>query len=421
VQDDHHNLRRQWQPPPRPEWVQRINEEGRCMDIRAVVPLDENSLLDAAMRSTGLQDFGSEEWREPFRVFIKAAEEEGELNLLGRIRTRSELLQLLTARLRIEDTYKRHPEIADEQIRQPIIIIGQGRSGTSFLINLLAADPNNGAPMQWEAMFPCPPPERATYHSDPRIAQADALIKQWIRVTPTLVQMHEFAGDLPLEDNQILGLSFMSPTWFGGQAQAPSYDAYMLKQDMMPALRYHQRVLKLLQWKNPRTHWVLKDPTHLDRMQQLLQLYPDACFVWPHRDPIRALASMISLVGTLQWGRSDNPLKGGTYEYLINPEFSAGRLNAVIDQLESGAVPPRRICNLLYKDLVGDTLAALESMYAHFGIPFTEEGKRAVRQYLREHPREARPPHQLDMDPASLEQARRAYQRYQDYFGIPSE
>jgi hypothetical protein len=106
--------------------VRLINEEGQCMNISGVVPLDEASLLAAAQRATGLSDFGSDEWRDPFRVFIKALEEESELNLMGRIRTRSEILQLLEARLQIEDVYKRHPEIADEAIEKPIILVGQG-------------------------------------------------------------------------------------------------------------------------------------------------------------------------------------------------------------------------------------------------------------------------------------------------------
>src|SRR5262245_18819361 len=128
----------EWTPPERPEWVQRINDEGAHMDIEAVVPLDEESLLASAMRNTGLKDFGAEDWREPFGVFIEALKEEAALNLLGRIRTRQDFLQFLEARLQIEQTYKEHPEIDDEEIRQPIIIIGQGRSGTTLLHKLLA-------------------------------------------------------------------------------------------------------------------------------------------------------------------------------------------------------------------------------------------------------------------------------------------
>src|SRR5690349_15546956 len=109
---DHPSSRvEQWRPQPRPEWVRRLNEEGACLDIRSIVPLDERSLIDTAKANTGLSDFGADDWREPFQVFINSLEDEAQLNLVGRILTRSDLLMYLEARLKIEDTYKRHPEI----------------------------------------------------------------------------------------------------------------------------------------------------------------------------------------------------------------------------------------------------------------------------------------------------------------------
>ncbi len=408
-----------WQPPPRPEWVRRINEEGHCMNISGVVPLDEDSLLESAMRATGLSDFGADDWREPFQILLNAAEDEAELNLMGRLRMRSELLVLLEARLQIEDSYKRHPEIDDQKVAQPIIIVGQGRSGTSFLQNVLAANPDNGALLQWEAMFPCPPPEKASYRTDPRIDKADRLTKQWNRVTPTMVSVHEFGGTVPMEDCEILALNFMSSSWFGCFAQVPGYDAYMMTQDPMPALRYHERVLKLLQWKNPRRNWVLKEIPHLDRLQPLLKVYPDACFVWPHRDPVRALASAISAIGTLQYTGSDHLFKSGSLEWISNPFLSAARFNAVIHQLKAGLVPARQICHMLYRDLVGDTLGTIERMYQHFDIPLSDAGRRGMAQYLADNPRDSRPPHRVDMAPEAMALAREAYKPYQDYFDVP--
>ena len=401
--------------------MQRVNHEGDCIDIRGVMPLDEQSLLESAMRATGLSDFGADDWREPFRVYIKALEEEAELHLIGRIRARCEILLLLEARLQIEDTYKRHPEIADEQIVQPIIVVGQGRSGTSFLVNVLAANPNNGALTQWEAMYPCPPPEKATYMNDPRIEKADKLIKHWVRVTPAMETMHEWAGHLPQECCEIMAINFMSD-WLGMFGQAGSYDAYLMKQDITVALRYHKRVLKLLQWKNPRRHWVLKSVKNLDSLEPLLKVYPDACFVWPHRDPVRALASMVSLVGTIQWCSSDHPFNAGSFEFVTDPQYSAQRINGVIDQLEAGVVPPRQMFHLLYKDLVGDTMSMLEAMYRHCGIPLSEEGRRGMAKYLADNPRSTRPPHKFGIgSDEAVARARQAYQRYQEYFRIPEE
>jgi Sulfotransferase family len=414
----------QWRPPSRPEWVRRINEEGDYMNISGVVPLDEKSLLESAMRSTGLSDFGADDWREPFRVFIKSLEEEAELSLMGRLMTRSEILMLLEGRLRIEDTYKRYPEIEDQQIRQPIVIVGQGRSGTSFMQNTLAHNPDFGALMHWAAMFPCPPPEKATYQTDPRIEKADKLVSQWTRVTPTLASMHELAGNLPFEDMSIMAFNFMAPSLFDCMGQVASYDALMFnpKRDWMPAFRYHQRVLKLLQWKNPCKHWVLKDPMHLDRIATILKIYPDACFVWPHRDPVRSLASLVSIIGTLQWGRSDHPFKGGSLEYMTDPNLSAARFNAAIDQLENGVVPPKQIFNLLYKDLVSNTLPTIDAMFRHFGIALTDQGRRGMAKYLTDHPRDARPPHKFSTGTdEAVARARRAFKRYQEHFNIPTE
>jgi hypothetical protein len=417
--DDH---RTQWIPPDRPDWVTAINDEGRVMNSRGIVPLDEDSLLKAASDSTGLSDFGADDWREPFRVFIKALEDEAELNLLGRIRTRSEILQLLEARLQIEDTYKRHPEIEDEEIVQPIIIVGQGRSGTSLLQNVLGAHPDNGVLMHWEMVFPCPPPEKDTYATDSRIAKADALIDQWNRVTPTMPSMHELRGYMPFEDCIVMAMNFMALSWMDCLGQVPSYDAYMMQQDIEPALLWHKRVLKLLQWKNPRKHWVLKDPLHLDRMPSILKVYPDACFVWTHRDPVRALASLVSIIGTIQWSRSEEPFRGISLEYMTNPELSAGRFNAVIQAIKSGAIPDTQIANVLFKDLVADTVGTVEQLYRQFGIELTDEGRQAMERYMAENPRDNRPPHRFNVgSEAAIARAHAAFAAYQEHFGVSSE
>lgn len=411
-----------WTPPPRPDWVERINEEGRCMNMQGVVPLDEDSLINSAVRATGLSDFGMDEWREPFRIFLKALEEESELNFMGRIRTRSDILQLLEARLNIEDTYKRHPDIADQQVADPIIVVGQGRSGTSLMHNLLSAHPAYGSPMHWEYIFPCPPPEAATYKTDPRIERARPLVDQWNRVVPTWPSIHEWAADIPMEDMVAMGMNFRSAGWMGCLGQVPSYVAWIAQQDPEPGLRYLERVLKLLQYKNPREHWVLKHPLHLDMMPALLEVFPRARFVWPHRDPVRALASLVSTAGSIQWGRSDHPGKDGAFDYMTDPALSAARFNAVIDQLEAGLIPKDRIFNPLFTELTADPIGTVEAMYAHFGMHLSDEGRAAMVEYMQDNPRDSRPPHQIRVGTdAEIAHARAVNECYQRYFNIPTE
>src|SRR5574337_470507 len=119
-----------WTPPPRPEWLTRVNEDGRGMDSHTLLPLQAPELIDTAMANTGLADFGQDEWREPLEVLVKAINEEAELNLFGRLMTRSDLLIWLQERLEIEETYRRHPQIEDEVVQAPVFIVGQPRSST---------------------------------------------------------------------------------------------------------------------------------------------------------------------------------------------------------------------------------------------------------------------------------------------------
>ena len=413
---------RNWAPPERPEWVARILEEGDCMDIAEVVPLDERSLLASATEATGLSDFGDDGWREPFAVYTKSLREEADLNLLGRLRARQEVLLFLKARLQIEDTYKRHPEIEDEEIREPIMLTGQGRSGTTFLQNVMSANPDHGGLRHWEMLYPCPPPEAETYWTDPRIERADRWVQQWNRIAPTLPDMHEFAGNVPFEDCVMMSINFTSEAWLGIIGQTPSYAVYLATQDPADALRYHKRVLKLLQWHNPRSHWVLKEVYSLSRMKALFEVYPDACVVWCHRDPVRAAASFVNMLGTMQWVGSDHPLKDGALDYCKDPAVSAARFNSVIDLLENKEIPADRICNIHYKDLVADNFGTLQRIYDYFGIPFTEAGRAGIERYLAEHPRDNRAPHRYPIpEGAELTRAREVYRRYQDYFCIPNE
>ena len=413
----------QWVPKPRPDWVNKINQEGTYMDIKSVVPLDENSLIATAKANTGLDDFGDDDWYEPFQILTKSFDSDSELNLMGRLMTRADLLCALESRLQVEDTFKRHPEINDEEIIKPLYIIGQGRSGTSMLLNMLAADPDSGTTLQWEAMLPCPPPEKESYLTDPRIEKADGLIQLVNHVVPELESMHEYAARVPTELVNLHYLTFHSPWWlsFGGQSQA--YGEYLQKTDMRHVYQYQKRLLKLLQWKNPRKHWVVKSALCINNIPEILETYPDVGFVWPHRDPVKALSSAVNIMGTLFWSRSDNPFNGNEFDSVTNANLSAMSLTTPIDLLESGELPKERLCNLFYSELVADPIGQAARIYEYFDMEFTDRGRAALQKYMDNNPRSSRPEHKYHAggDAEQIKVERAAYRRYQEYFGVPSE
>jgi hypothetical protein len=416
----HSNRRSAWVPPPRPEWVARINAEGRHLDIKGIVPLDAASLIATATANTGLTNFGDDNWRAPFEVICRGLDAEADLTLIGRILTRSDMLMLLEGRLRIEAAYRQHPEIEREQIESPVLIVGQGRSGTSALFNLLAADPQTIVPRTWQAMLPGLP--SSDTHPDPRAAIADRRITMWNRITPELTTAHEFTGDIPTENIHFEALSFRSPSWQALYGQTPSHYQFMAGKSMVPALAYGKRALKLLQWRQPSRQWIMKSPDALTYLPDLLQVYPDIRLVWIHRDPVVSLSSMVSLVGTLAWVRSDRIMSEGTFEAVADPAGAARMLSQPIDWIEAGIVPAERLHNIHYADFVADPMRVVVQLYERLGRVPTADGLKAMQAYLDDHPRSARAAHQYDLGAsATIAAERAAFRRYQDYFNVPSE
>lgn len=410
-----------WKPPPRPEWVARVNEEGRGMDIASLVPLEPAELIARAMANTGLSDFGQDPWREGLEILVKALNEEADLNLFGRLMTRSDLLIWLEERLAIEDAYRRHPEIDEQVVDAPVFIVGQARSGTSILFELLSTDGRFGVPTNWEIMFPCPPPEAATYRSDPRIAKAQHLLTQWHRVAPSFLSMHELGATIPNECKVAMNCTFTSDN-LTGLFQVPSYYAWLAQADLTVPYAYYKRMLKLLQWKNPRRHWLLKSPSHTESLPVLFKVFPDARVVYTHRDPVRARASVVNLLGTLYWMRSDKPFDAASFERLMTAEAYAASLDRVIDQIESGEIPRAQIHDFLFADLMRSPPDALSALYGRLNMDFTAAAKKAAAEYLEHKPsgKFGRNVYELG-EQERITRERALFARYQAFHGVPDE
>ncbi|WP_116364542.1 sulfotransferase family protein [Parahaliea mediterranea] len=417
-----------WTAPPQPDWLVAMNTEGSYFDLSAVVPLDEESLLAQARRATGLSDFGDcgnsgdsgeDGWREPFRVLLRALEEEAELTLMGRLMARHDIFLWLRTRLMVADLLQRHPQILDEEIRAPMVIVGLPRSGTSILFELLAQDADVGVPQMWEALQPCPPPLAASYNSDARIGWADKLFTQWNRVAPEFAGMHEMRGDIPAECGLLMAGSFISDH-IASLHQTPSYAAWCAGADFAPVYAWHKRILQILQWKNPRRRWLLKAPEHQVHLDTLLATYPDARIVQTHRDPIKCMSSATSLMGTLYRMRSNQPFNAELFENIIMGEATAARLERVMALRDAGIIPEANIADSRYQDLMDEPLACIERIYRHFDMPLSAETRAAMLAYLQAKPRGKFGQHRYTVDEERATE-RRYFARYQQRYGVPDE
>jgi len=418
-----YDRRTEWKPAPRPEWVARLNEEGEHLNIESIVPLDEQSLLNEAMRNTGLRDFGSGDWLDHFRVLIHAIENEAKLNLCGRILTRSDLIIYLEARLTITDCYKRHPEIEDEVITEPVFIVGSGRSGTTIFHEALSQDEQFRVVKRWEAMFPCPPPTEETYLTDPRIEKAHKLITLPERIAPEWKTMHAQAGDLPVECIEFLYLTFLSEVYYCA-FQIPSYVEYFRKQDIRETFEWHKRILKLLQWKYKKPHWLLKGPTHMPVLPKLLETYPDAKLIFMHRDQVTTTDSVVSVQGTIYWWRTDDPWSGSMLDDVIMVDSRVKLWDRIIGWMEDGTIPEGQYTNVIYQNFCEDPMKAIEAAYEEIGLTMKESEADKIKAYLDNKPKGVFGKHDYKTnadEDGSAAKERKALRRYQEYFGVPSE
>jgi len=401
----------------RPAWVVGLNAVGD----RAWIPLHERSLLDEACARSRLDDFGGDEFREPLRVLLDSIENERSLHFLGRILARDEILNLLENRLRITDTRKRHPEIDAVEVHRPIFVTGLPRTGTSILHELLACDPANRVPSAWEIRHPCPPPESATYDSDPRIEWAEKEIRLWNEIVPEYPTIHELGARLPVECIMLTAHEFRSDQ-LAATNHALAYGAWLATADMRPAYRWHRRMLQLLGWRTPRERWVLKAPSHLASLDALLSVYPDACIVQTHRDPLRVMGSVLSTLHATASIRCDRIDVDALRAWFCGESCAA--LLAQATRIRSSECARRAgFVDVGYAELTRDPLRAIAELYSRLGLPFTPNAEARMREYLARKPKDKHGVHRYDLEQTNMDRAaeRQRFAEYQRTYAVQSE
>ena len=381
--------------------------------------LEEKTCLDKAMENTGLDDFGDTSFLEALRVLLAAYETEAEFNFLGRFCVHADTVRTLENRLRLEADRKRYPAIAGEVIRRPLFITGLPRSGTTFLHALLARDPAHRAPLVWEIMHPSPPPEAATYDSDPRIATTAWQLKWIDLLMPDFKTVHLIDARLPQECIAITSHDFRSYS-FESMCHVPSYRAWHDRQDKRPEYEFHRRFLQHLQWRTPGKRWVLKAPSHLVALDALLKVYPDAGIILTHRDPLKVLPSCASFTEVLRRGFSDQVDKVSMAQE-VRQRWEEGAGLAV--KYRQRADLQKQFFDVRYTDLVREPLAMVRLIYEHFDLELTPAAASAMQEFLLANPKNKGGVHRYSLEEFHLarDAERRRFQFYVDYFGLEAE
>lgn len=353
---------------------------------------DADELQDGACAATGLEDFGSHYYREGLERIVASLNTEADLNDMGRVIQQATISNALIQRLKVEDTYRRHPEIEDQVVDGPVFVIGLPRTGTTALSQLVAADPQFRSLRMWESQAPTPPPETATEHSDPRIAEAEAGLKMLDDMFPLMKTLHNSEPTAPTECQDLMGMSFRT-FHFDGAVRAPGYLAWLMDCDMRETYTFHRRVLKLLQWRCPPTLWHLKTPVHMFALDALVAAYPNAKFLWSHRDPAKVMASVCSLIQYVRsWSSDRNDAEELGAEQIDSWVEAVRRAMDFRNRTGDG-----RFADVSFADLQTDPVRTLQASYERLGLRFTDATFDSVTQWAQGHRPGSRGTHEYDL------------------------
>jgi hypothetical protein len=394
--------------------VRLLNGCGTLLDKSRILraPVRAVDLIETAKRRCGLDDFGGGDFFEGLSTLLASCQRESQLNLVGRIVLRADLIRTLCSRLFMQRDRQMYPSIVREEIREPLFIVGLPRSGTTLLHTLLALDPEHRVPVTWEVMTPSPPTRD---NEKRRIQRAISSCNCFNWLAPTFHHVHPIGAKLPQECVSLMAPTFMSDQ-FDAMYYVPSYRHWFFCQNLRLAYEYHRRFLQHLQVRRSALRWVLKAPTHMFALPSLLAVYPDALFVQTHRAPLDAMASVSSLITILRRVFSDavDPLT--VCREAI--DYWAKTLDRFLQ--ERDRLSERRICDVNYIEIRRDPLAAVRNIYAHFGWSLSQKVEQRMRLALggQLHERNGLHRYELSQFGVQEEESAARFAAYCDRFGL---
>jgi len=384
--------------------------------------IDADTLVEQACETVGLDDFGAPSYRAGLDHLVDSLNGEAELNDLGRASATRMVSTILVDRLRIEEWVRTHPDLRNERIERPIVIVGMSRSGTTALSQLLGQDPALRSLMRWEAMAAVPPAEPGTWRHDPRYlatVEADAMSDA---VMPGLKALHHDPPDGPVECNQLFAHEFQGSVFWTAFC-VPSFFRWTSDADLTDAYDYHHRVLQLLQSRMGGT-WNLKGPQHGVTMETLRRRYPDAVLVATHRDPAVCCASTASLIAYLHGVSSERaqPQAIGRMAYDFITRCADGLVADAARHPGGDAT-----LHVAYGQLVRDPLAIVRTLYDQMGRELSLEAERAMTEHVEQRPHGKYGVHRyratdFGLEPGILEERFREYREVFDVdYGAPRD
>ena len=380
--------------------------------------LQAETVLAAASQATGLDDYGDPGFVEGLSVYLESLRTESRLSAQGAAMHYQDIVRILSNRLGFQRDLKQHPEILDEPIIKPIIILGLPRTGSSKLQRMLASDPGAQRLDMWRLQFPAPFPGSKGVSPDPRIAMSEQIEAALISQFPEVMARHPMESHEVDEELWLLEMSFES-LMTSIKTYAPKHRAWVEGHSQRNAYAYMRSLLQYLQWQDGggirgNRLWILKCVTHIGELPTVLETFPDATIVCTHRDPrkvITSFASLMDLVWKMYSDHVDSHELGNDFN-----QFWAKQTEKYIDACHT--VEAGRILDVYFDDIQDRPDAVIADIYAHAGRELTLEARQAIAGYVARRPKNHFGAYQYKMEDYGLSNAKieKAFANYMEKY-----
>jgi len=388
----------------------------RCPDVE--------ELMERASSLTGLSDFGPVARQVALTAFVNSLQREAwdGMTIPARSLATDYIVHLLCNRLTLMADRHRYPQIQQQAIVRPMIVVGPPRSGSTLLHKLLSLDSDHLAPEHSLCMEPSPPPALGAPTPE-RLLRAEERLMSLFKTIPNIFVTHPYlieegAGALAECGSNILNMVFTAQQlWCFYRGE--SYRHYLLEADHTAAVGFHREFLQHLQWGTSGKRWALKGSDHMLWLQELADEYPDAMLIWTHRDLEQQLGSLAN-IQTILCGLTGAPVSGAARDAVGRLAIEHQRAALAKGMHARDKVGNERFYDVSYHDMMANPVGTVERIYHRFGLTMKLSHQQAIKEWLANNPPTKHGAHKYSSDEFGLEakSVNRQFKDYVDRFGF---
>ncbi len=376
-----------------------------------------DQLHEIVAAEVGTDDFGPDDYLPGLKVLLQSMDYDPHFSEQGRQIAWGQVVGVLSGRAEALRSMKENSGFDAHPVVSPVVITGVPRTGTTALHRLMAVDPRFQGLQTWLLDSAMPRPAIESWGDYRQFRKSVAELEAHYALAPGSRAAHYRAAEEVHECCMMLRQSFVSNLWGCGWSAA-SYDAWWQATSEAPAYAYFHRCVQLIGSNDRDKRWLLKNPGHIENLDLLFAIFPDAKVIQTHRDPARAVPSLVSLLmsrhSAIETDRAEERAR-----IMLRREVAKWS-NAVRKAEGVRAAHRGQVLDLIHADLHNDSMGVIERIYAFIGMDIPDDTRAAMAKRIDKKPELSRGVHRYSIADYAMteDEARESFGDYVDRYGL---